>query len=112
MDRTKDAVARRLAESHYEIDQSIVEIVRLLAPDRESDVSEPVKLLEVNRDTSLDGIVPVHFGPHAASGTFFPSIIVEVRPEEYEQIQSGQLRLPHGWQLGPSYRRPAVSATA
>ena len=55
----------------------------------------------------MSGIVPVYFGPHEPSGIFFPCVIVEVRPEEFEQIISGQLQLPKGWRLGKEYPRPA-----
>lgn len=98
--RSKDAVAARLAQSHYRVDPSITRIVRIVAPGREDDAAEPIKLLEVNAQTPANGIVPVGFGPHAASGVYYPSVIVEVRPEEFEQIQRGNLPLPGVWELG------------
>src|SRR6185437_13712270 len=62
MDRSKQAVAQRLAEAHYEIEPGIELIVQLLAsPEREADPTEPIKLLEVNQDTTGDGIRPVFF---------------------------------------------------
>ena len=107
IDRSRDGVARTLAESHYRVDPAIRRVMRLLAPLNEDSPSEPIKLLEVNEETSMSGVVPVYFGAHAASGVFFPSVIVEVRPEEFEQICGGQLPLPNGWKLGPEYIRPA-----
>lgn len=105
IDRSKDAVARRLAQSHYRVDPAVTRIVRLVSPSDENSPNEPVKLLEVNEETFSSGIVPVYFGPHVPSGVFFPSVIVEVRPEEYEQIVSGELPLPSGWTLGEEYSR-------
>lgn len=108
MDRSKEAVARRLAEAHYAIEPGIELIVQLVTPlAREADAKEPIKLLEVNQDTTADGIHPLFFGPHAASGIFYPSIIVEVTPDEYEQIQRDPAMLPNGWRLGHEFARPA-----
>ncbi len=105
-DRSKDAVARLLAESHYRVDPAIERIVRLVSPLEEDSPSEPIKLLEVNQDTSMSGILPVYFGAHADSGISFPSIIVEVRPEEFARIEGGELALPHGWRPGEQYAKP------
>lgn len=112
MDTTKEAVAFRLANAHYTIDPSIQAIIRILAPGREEVESEPIKLLEVNRETAMNGIVPVHFGAHSASGIFFPSIIVEVRPEEFEKIRNGEMVLPNGWTLGETFSPPLARASA
>jgi hypothetical protein len=100
MDRSKNAVAQRLAEAHYAVEPGIELIVQLLAtPDREADPKEPIKLLEVNQNTTAEGIHPVFFGPHAPSGIFYPSVIVEVTPAEYEQIERDPTSLPNGWRL-------------
>jgi len=108
MDGSKDAVAQRLAEAHYAIEPGIELIIQLLAsPDQERDPKEPVKLLEVNQNTTADGIHPVFFGPHAASGIFFPSAIIEVTPGEYEEIQRDPASLPNGWRLGREFARAA-----
>jgi hypothetical protein len=104
-DRSRDGVARRLAESHYRVDPAIRQIVRLLSATEDAP-NEPIKLLEVNEETSMSGVVPVFFGPHPPSGTVFPSVIVEVRPEEFERIQSRDLPLPNGWRVGTAYPRP------
>lgn len=112
MDRSKDGVARRLADAHYSVEPGIVHIVRVLAaPEREADAREPIKLLEVNRDTTADGIRPVYFGPHAASGIFFPSVVIEVTPEEFEGIRGDPSALPNDWRIGDDLPRaaPAVA---
>jgi len=108
MNRTKEAIAQRLAEAHYAIEPGIELIIQLLAsPEREADPKETIKLLEVNNDTTADGIHPVFFGPHAASGIVYPSVIIEVTPDEYEQIQRDSAKLPNGWRLGHEWARPA-----
>src|SRR5205814_421461 len=108
MDRSKEAVAQRLAEAHYAVEPGIELIVQLVASaEREADPSEPIKLLEVNRDTTADGILPLFFSNRASSGIFYPSVIVEVTPEEYEEIQREPSRLPNGWRLGHELPKPA-----
>ncbi|MEW6249343.1 MAG: hypothetical protein AB1716_01750 [Planctomycetota bacterium] len=103
----RDAVAQRLAHAHYRVDRSIRDIYRLLAPDGAEDrPREPVKLLEVNEETAMVGLMPVYFTPDAAHGILFPSMILEVRPEEFAQLQAGVLTLPNNWRIGEHFARP------
>jgi len=104
----RDSVAKLLAESHFRVDPAIRRIVRLVLSDaeQESRQDEPIKLLEVNEDTIATGVQPVYFSAHAPSGIDYPSIIVEVRPEEYQEIEEGTLRLPNGWVAQTEYSRP------
>jgi len=102
----KNDVARRLAESHYRTDTTIVNIVRLTTGDEtEERPDEPVKLLEVNEAT-VEGIFPLGFDAHPERGIDYPSVIVEVTPDEFEKIKDGEIELPNGWQLGGSIPRP------
>ncbi len=111
MDGSKDAVALRLAQSHYAVERGITKVVRLLAePEQERDPREPVKLLEVNLDTTADGIRPVFFGPHSGSGIFYPSVIVEVTEDEFQDILQNPGLLPNGWRLGGELPPPLVAA--
>src|SRR5512144_2600583 len=85
----KDNTADELAQSHFRVEPDIVAIHRVVATQRESSESEPVKLLEVNEHTPSAGICPVHFGPDPAAGIYHASVVIEVTPEEYGQIQRG-----------------------
>jgi len=108
---SKDAVAAELAQAHFDVDPGVKQIIRLLAPEeREADEREPIKLLEVNRDTPPVGITPVYFGTHAASGMVYPSIIVEIAPEEYTQTTLQELERRYGWRVGPPLNRRARRA--
>jgi hypothetical protein len=107
---SKEVIAQRLAESHYGIEPSI-RLIRRIVCAREADPREPVKLLEVNQATTADGIRPVYFGPHAASGIAFPSAIIEITPEEYESLLHDPSQLPEGWELGAELQR-SVQAVA
>jgi len=43
--------------------------------------------------------MPIQFGPDPASGIHYPTVIVEVTPEEFQRIQMRELELPQGWML-------------
>jgi hypothetical protein len=93
----KSEIARTLADAHRKVEPGISRIVRVIA-DQEQATDEPVKLLEVNPDTSPSGIVPIAFGPDPPRIPF-PSVVIEVTEAEFESIRSGSLRLPDGWRL-------------
>jgi hypothetical protein len=94
----KDEVAQRLADAHRDAEPWIVRIVRLMSRN-EAEGREPVKLLEVNPATSPSGVLPIAFAPDPP-GVPFPSVVVEVTPDEYKKIALGQLPLPNDWTLG------------
>jgi hypothetical protein len=66
----------------------------------------------VNSNTVPSGVLPLHFGPAPASGIPYPSVIVEVSPEELIKLQSKELKLPKDWQLAEELTRPAADAGA
>lgn len=105
----KDRMARNLAKIHFELEPGMAHIFRLYAAaDVEAMPQEPVKLLEVNRDTPGTGVMPLHFGPVPSRGLTFPTVIIEVTPEEFEEIRSGGLHLPEGWLIGEELSAPAT----
>lgn len=107
----KDDEARKLAEAHYEIEEGITGIFRLVGTgDAEASSSEPIKLLEVNQHTIASGVMPLQFAPQPAHGFHFSSVIVEVTPEEFGLIQRHQLALPHDWKVGAEFPRPTSVA--
>jgi hypothetical protein len=95
--------AAALARAHYEVEPGLRAIYRLEGPDP-NDLR--IKLLEVNEHTVATGIVPVGFPPHPASGLHYPSVVIEVTPQEYEAIQHDRLPLPDGWVIRDAYERP------
>lgn len=106
---TKEEEANFLATTHYEIESGMRQVFRMIGPDEvESEPSEPIKLLEVNENTIPSGILPIGFGPLPASGLHYPSIIIEVTPEEFDKIRSTEWTLPHGWRVGELIPRPGV----
>ena len=104
---TREEVARLLAQRHYLLEPAITEIRTLCSGSGfETSPNEPIKLLEVNANTIASGIMPLKFDAVPASGIDYPSVIVEVTPEEYESITRNELSLPNGWTLGPVLPRP------
>jgi hypothetical protein len=100
----RDEVAKKLAYKHYEIEPGITRIFKLRdKPEFEGLSSTPIKLLEINTDTAPSGIMPLHFGPVPGSGIPYPSVIVEVTPDEFERIQLQELKLPDGWTIDTEY---------
>ncbi len=113
MQHDKNAMAQRLAESHFRVDSSIEHIFRLLATDEdEARQDEPIKLLEVTQGTPKCGIMPVHFTAHPPSGIFYPSVIVEVHSDEFDKIKQKKMPLPNGWKVSREYARPDLAASA
>lgn len=100
---TKEEVAAMLAQEHYEMDDALRAVYRLVAANEDAP-GEPVKLLEVNAETVPIGIMPLRFGPHPASGLHYPLVIAAVTPEEFGHLRSGDLHLPDGWTLGQAIR--------
>jgi hypothetical protein len=104
---TKDEEARELARKHYQVEAGVTLIFRVTATaEVEVRPTEPIKLLEVNENTVPSGIMPLQFGPSPASGLHYPSVILEVTPDEFQQIQDQELMLPHGWRVGDPIPRP------
>ena len=105
----KDDEARKLARTHYEIEAGITQILRIEdRADVEVQPAEPIILLEVNENTVPSGVMPIQFGPNPAAGIHYPSVIVEVTPEEYVKILSKELKLPPGWRLAEPISREEV----
>jgi hypothetical protein len=101
MQLTKDEEARDLARRHYEVEAGLIHVFRIAGDQAvEFRSDEPIKLLEVNEYTVPSGIMPIQFGPSPASGVHYPSVIVEVTPDEYERIRTGEMKLPNGWTIG------------
>ena len=104
---TKDEAARHLARKHYEVEAGLTGIFRLTgSAEAEANEREPIKLLEVNPATIPTGVTPLHFAPAPAAGIDYPSVIVEVTPSEFLQIQQNELSLPRNWRIGEMFERP------
>lgn len=107
---SKEDIAEQLAHAHYNTDPTITQIFRYAAQEGEDNPDEPIKLLELNGDTSQSGVIPVYFGPDAASGVYYPSVVIEIHPSEYPRVLSGSLPLPDRWDMAQAIPRPQIAA--
>jgi hypothetical protein len=92
-----DTSASELAQKHFQVEPGLTRVVQFsatvtLAP------AEPIKLLEVNTNSPSVGVMPLGFGPAPGAGIMFPSVIIEVTPEEFDKIEKKELHLPKGWE--------------
>jgi hypothetical protein len=96
----QDESAKNLAEKHYQLEAGLKRVIRCSgSADILEQAQEPIKLLEVNEDTVPTGVMPLGFDAAPDAGIRFPSVIIEVTPEEFEKIQTKELKLPKGWEI-------------
>jgi len=94
---SKEDVATDLIQAHFQVEPHLTEVWRIRG-ENEGSPTEPIKLLEVNDATVATGsIMPFSFAPTA--DVPYPTIIVEVTPEEFEAVKSDPTKLPRGWSL-------------
>lgn len=103
---SKNTVAVELARRHFELEDGLSHIFRLKTQ-KDSSVAgaTPIALLEVNENSVPTGIMPVYFG--VTKAVPYPTVIIEITPEEFEQLESGDLKLPTGWRIAEELSRPA-----
>ncbi len=108
MSNEKLKAAQTLASLHFRIEPGIQRIFVLQEkPEVEELPQTPIKLLEVSAETPASGVMPLRFGAVPARGIPFPSIIVEITPSEFDDIQTDALKLPEGWTIGEELLREA-----
>ena len=94
---TKDEIAKKLIDWHFEVEPEITEVYRFIAADEDNEL-EPIKLLEVTEATMTVGsVMPFGFG--ATEEIPYRSVVATITPEEMQQIKSLEIPLPSGWDL-------------
>ena len=108
MRRSKWETAESLAKGHFKVEPNLKRIF-LLEPMNEHDPDEPIKLLEIVEGTIERGIEPITFVADPMHGIDYPSMIVEVSPNEFQHICNGKLNLAdRGWMVGKEYCTASV----
>jgi len=98
--KNKLETARSLAEAHSRVDPHLRRVY-LIEPLDDQNPNDPIKLLEVVEGTIERGIEPVGFVANPGRGIEYPSIIVEISPNEYKALRKGKLDFrTFGWTLG------------
>jgi hypothetical protein len=89
-----------VARQHYLFEPELTHIFRIgVSADVESRPEEPIKLLEVNPGTIESGVVPLGFDATPESGVPYSTVLIEISPAEFEQLQRGVLKLPRSWEV-------------
>ena len=95
MRRPLSAVAQELAVAHREADTNTTTI--MLFPSSQND---EIHLLEVSTTAPTTGeVLPFGFAADPAHGVEYPSVVILLSPEEWQQVEHGALSLPTGWNL-------------
>jgi hypothetical protein len=105
---SKDSVAELLIDWHFRVEPGMEQILRIVSQ-TEDEPDEPIKLLEVSRDTFNTGRVDTL--TFAASGDItYPSRVAIVTPEEYVAIRNGSIPMPKDWDISTAkhFARPTV----
>ena len=92
----RDSIAETYAKRHKETDPAIRAIHYLPtgAPPNE------IRLVEVNEAiTGTAGPAPIDFGVDAGTPNEHKLIVLDVTPEQWEEVREGTLPLPEGWTL-------------
>lgn len=93
LQRSLDEVARELAEAHREADPTTQAVYLALDP-----AGREIRLVEVSGSVGTTGeVLPFRFGPRVDQGIPYPSIVVLLSPDEWKQLEAGQLELPESW---------------
>ncbi len=88
--------ARQLATAHRQTDPATRYVYLVPSADE-------VRLIEVSGSlgSSPSGtILPFHFRAQPEEGVHYPSALVLLSEDEWERVQSGELKLPAGWDDG------------
>jgi len=86
MKKSKLEAAKSMAKAHSLVEPNLKRVC-LIEPLDNDDPNDPIKLLEVVEGTLEMGIEPVAFTADPARGIEYPSIIVEISPDEYQEIR-------------------------
>jgi len=86
-------LVRQLTRSHFDIEEGVERIIWV-----KNGNPQDVRLIEINRDVIPAGdFYPFYFAPSADFP--LPIHIADVTPDEWEQIQRGEIILPPEWSL-------------
>ena len=94
----RDSMARWYAKEHLKTDPGIETIHYLPngAGDRE------IRFIEINTllaDRTDDALEPIDFGIDRGTDNAHKLYVLDVTPEQWAKLQTGELALPSGWSL-------------
>jgi hypothetical protein len=91
--RSIEQVASDLAHAHRAADRE-TKAIKLFPS------SSEIRLLEASHSAPATGeILPFRFAPDPAAGIDYPSVVILISTSELDDVLSGTLKLPPGWEL-------------
>lgn len=87
MQKSKIDTAMALAKAHFSMEPDLRRVF-LLGPHDDNDLREPIKLLEVVEGTIETDFEPVAFAANPGRGVPYPSLILEISPRQFEEIEN------------------------
>lgn len=103
--KSKEEAVRHLVEYHVAVEAGIIAAFWYIRDGGDNE-KEPLKILEISRDTVPAGVVPIYFG--ATKETPYPVVIIELTEEEFRGVGDGSLTLPLGWDRAEALHRLAA----
>ena len=92
-------LARWYAEEHLKTDPGITKVIHV--PDGAG--PREIRFLEVNQlikeDRSNHQFIPIDFGVDMGEDSEHKLLVIDLTPDQWESIQSDELKLPDGWSL-------------
>lgn len=93
--RKLEDVAKILARAHRASDPKTKSILQF--PDR---TAKEIRLVEISEAApTTNEAIPFRFNADPSSGVDFPSVVILLSPDEWQQVLSGKLALPEDWDL-------------
>lgn len=99
----RDYIARYYSEEHLKTDPGIVSVYYLPTNAGEREI----RLIEINHligDRNDNSLEPIDFGVDTGMENAHRLFVLDVTPDQWEQIRSGQLPLPGNWSLEGAVR--------
>jgi hypothetical protein len=94
-------VAQELAEAHRKEDPHTESIFL-------AESNDEVRLVEVSGSIGDSGeVLPFRFAPRPDLGVPYPSVVLLLSVDDWQQMQSGNLALPAGWGTVASLKKIA-----
>jgi len=95
MNATIHQVAAELAAAHRKADKATT-LIKLV----ETGSQNEIHLLEVSASAPNSGeVLPFRFAADPIHGVPYPSIVILLSLQEWQQVQTGIMTLPQGWDL-------------
>lgn len=94
----RDSMARWYSKEHLKTDPGVICIYYLPVNSSEREI----RLIEINNligDRNDDALEPIDFGIDMGTDSEHKLLVLDVTPNQWEQIQSEELRLPESWSL-------------